>query len=48
MKIREDKKEITREEFYKRMHSERMIACEHAVIDELEKYDSSKIAEPRM
>lgn len=48
MKIREDKKKITREESYKRMHSKRMITCEHAVIDELEKYDGSKIAELRM
>lgn len=43
LKIRENEKEIIREEIYKRMHSERMIACEHAVIDELESITVPKL-----
>lgn len=30
-------------ESYKHMHSERVIACEHAVINEFKKYNGSKI-----
>jgi len=45
LKIRKDEKEIMWGESYKRMHSERVIACEYAVINELEKYDGSIILE---